>query len=166
MKLKQYSITKLIVLAVVLLGVSGSSTLVYNPAPASAASLSDQARCSGGANSCVCSPSNPNPKICGDPAATGDPIIDCNNDGTTDKGCTLFTKYINPLIRLLAGVAGIAVVIGIIYGGIEYSASAGDPQKAAKAKTHIRNSIVAFIFFLFLYTILKFLIPGGNLVTG
>ncbi len=73
----------------------------------------------------------------------------------------LFAKYINPTVKLLSVAAGIAVVIGIIMGGIQYSASAGDPQKAAQAKGKITKALFGLIAFLFLYSALQFFSPGG-----
>ena len=160
-QLKQVFATSLLLVGVVGSVVfSGSVKTVY-----AATSLTDQAQCQGGVNACVC-PSGATTPDCIDPAATNKPTIDCDNNGSFDAGCTIFSKYLNPFIKLLSFMTGIAVVAGITIGGIQYSASGGDPQKAAKAKTHIRNSIIALITFFFLYAFLKFLIPGGSLTTG
>jgi hypothetical protein len=58
-------------------------------------------------------------------------------------------------------MVGIIVVISLIMGGIEYSTSEGDPQKSAKAKRRITNTLIALIAFFFLYAFLQFLIPNG-----
>ncbi|HEX8227373.1 MAG TPA: hypothetical protein VF572_05910 [Candidatus Saccharimonadales bacterium] len=107
--------------------------------------------------------------LAADPAPGADPAatkysLDCNGDNKPDANCNIISKYLNPFIRVLTVMVAIAVVIGIIVGGIQYSSSAGDPQKAAAAKDRIRNSIIAFIFFLFLYALLRFLIPGGDTI--
>lgn len=75
--------------------------------------------------------------------------------------CDLVQQYLNPFINFLAALVGVAVVISIVIGGIQYGSSAGDPQKAAAAKSRIRNSIIALLTFLFLFALLNFLIPGG-----
>ena len=75
--------------------------------------------------------------------------------------CDLIDKYINPFINFMAALVGIAVVVSIIVGGIQYSSSAGDPQKVTLAKNRIRNAIIALVTFLFLYALLQFLVPGG-----
>ncbi len=64
-------------------------------------------------------------------------------------------------INILSALIGIVIVGSIIYGGIQYSTAGSDPQKVSAAKNRIRNAIIAFIFFLFSYTILNFLVPGG-----
>lgn len=83
-------------------------------------------------------------------------------DGLTAKYC-LYAKYINPLINVLTTIVGIVVVIGIILGAIQFSTSAGDPQKAANGKNHIRNALLGLLAYILLYALLQFLIPGGSL---
>lgn len=78
----------------------------------------------------------------------------------TGKSC-LFDKYINPIVNLLSALVGIVVVGSIIFGGIQYSASAGDPGKAAAAKQRIINSLGALAAFVFLFAFLQWIIPGG-----
>jgi hypothetical protein len=78
--------------------------------------------------------------------------------------CDIVVKYVNPMIRFLILLVGIAVVIGIIKGGIQYMLSTGEPQKAAKAKESIRNAIIALLFYIFLYAMLRFLMPGDYLI--
>jgi len=95
-----------------------------------------------------------------DDTAIVDPAATSGNCKDIQK-CDLITKYINPLVNLLSALVGVAVVISIIIGGIQYSQSAGDPQKAAMARNRIRNAILALIAFIFLYAMLNFLIPGG-----
>ncbi len=89
-----------------------------------------------------------------DPALGGG---DCANV----SDCGLIKTYLNPAIRFIAAFFGVAVVIAIIYGGIQYGSSGGDPQKVASGKKWIINAIVALVAFFFLYALLNFLIPGG-----
>lgn len=91
-----------------------------------------------------------------------DPLADPATKCTKDS-CDLFKKYLNPTIDLLAALVGVAVVFSIIAGGIQYAASAGDPQKAAKAKMHIYNAVLALIAFAFLFGFLQWIVPGGLL---
>jgi uncharacterized membrane protein YjgN (DUF898 family) len=77
--------------------------------------------------------------------------------------CDLITKYVNPFIYFLSAFVGVAVVISIIIGGIQYGSSGGDSSKVTAAKNRIRNSILALITYLFLFALLNFLIPGGLL---
>lgn len=74
----------------------------------------------------------------------------------------LFAKYVNPLIALLSAAVGVVVVISIITGAIQFSSSAGDPQKAANAKNKIRNALLGLLAYLLLYAFLQFIVPGGK----
>jgi hypothetical protein len=87
-----------------------------------------------------------------------DPASNCDRDK-----CDLIKKYLNPLITFFSALVGIAVVISIIHGAIEYSSSGGDPQKAARGKQRITNAIIALVAFTFLFAFLQWLIPGGIL---
>lgn len=77
------------------------------------------------------------------------------------NNCGVIENYVNPAINVLSVVFGIAVVISIVVGGIQYSASAGDPNKVAEARKRISNSILSLVAFIFLYAIIDFLLPGG-----
>ena len=84
------------------------------------------------------------------------------NDGQKAKVC-LYGKYLNPIINLLSAMVGVVVVVGIIVGAIQFSSSAGDPQKAANGKNHIRNALLGLLAYILLYAFLQFMLPGGAL---
>lgn len=81
---------------------------------------------------------------------------DCSKDN-----CDLIGKYVNPAIDLLSLVFGVIAAISLVVGGMQYSTSTGDPQKVSLAKRRIINTIIAVVAYLFLFTFLQFLIPGG-----
>lgn len=87
----------------------------------------------------------------------------CDKDVCCKQTSCLIQRYVNPLIALLSALVGIFVVAGVIIGGIQYSASAGDPQKAAAARARIMKALIALLAFLFLYAFLQFIVPGGKL---
>jgi hypothetical protein len=91
-----------------------------------------------------------------DLAAGIDPATECNSDN-----CDFIAKYVNPAINVLTVSFGLIVVISLILGGIEFSASEGDPQKASRAKSRISNTILALLAYSLLYGFIQFLIPGG-----
>jgi hypothetical protein len=86
----------------------------------------------------------------------GDPAVKC-----TKTNCDLVEKYVNKFIVILSVSFGVIAVASLIAGGIQYSMSAGDSQKVSLAKKRIFNTMVAVVAYLFLYTFLQFLIPGG-----
>jgi hypothetical protein len=85
-----------------------------------------------------------------------DPAIKCSEDE-----CDFVGKYINPGINLLSAAFGLIAVISIIMGGIQYTASGGDPQKVTQAKQRIAKTIVAVLVYFIFYAFLQFLVPGG-----
>jgi hypothetical protein len=91
---------------------------------------------------------------CKDPALSGS----CKSN---DDGCDLIGKYVNPTINLLSIAFGVIAVISLVMGGIQYAASTGDPQKVTLAKRRIYSTVIAVIAYIFLFSFLQFLVPGG-----
>ncbi len=82
--------------------------------------------------------------------------------GTKGSECNKFIKtYINPAIRVLTALIGIAAVLAIIISGIQYSASADDPGMVTKAKERIFGVVVGLVTYAFLLAFLNYLVPGG-----
>jgi hypothetical protein len=100
---------------------------------------------------------DPDAQVC---VVSSDKAAASGNCSNLDK-CDFIMRYLNPFIQLLSALVGVVVVISIVIGGIQYSSSAGDPQRAQAAKNRIRNAIIALITFIFLYALLNFLVPGG-----
>jgi hypothetical protein len=89
------------------------------------------------------------------------PRICCPKGAANEAKDCLYGKYINPAINVLSAIAGVAIVIGILVGSIQYSSSGGDPQKTAQGKGKIVKSIVALVSFMFLFGAIQFMSPGG-----
>lgn len=80
----------------------------------------------------------------------------CNSDGASPINALLLWA-----IGIMSIGVGIAVVIGIIFGGIAYAMSDGDAGKAKEGQEMIANAIIGLFLFIFLYAGANFLIPGG-----
>lgn len=87
----------------------------------------------------------------------------CDSIDSGGAFACIATKYINPLITVLSAIVGVVVAGAIIYGGIEFTTSGGDPQRAASGKKHIASALIGLAMYLFLYTFLQFILPGGLL---
>jgi hypothetical protein len=94
----------------------------------------------------------------GDLTGKADPALGACKDA---NDCGLVKKYVNPLINFLSALVGMAVAFSIIWGAIQFSSSAGDPQKTAAAKDRILKALVALVTYVFLYAFLQWLMPGG-----
>lgn len=73
----------------------------------------------------------------------------------------IIDKYINPFSKLLAGLVGVVSAISLVYAGIQYASSAGDPGKVQAARDRIVKTVIALLAFLFLFGFLQWLVPGG-----
>lgn len=65
------------------------------------------------------------------------------------------------IIRVLSNGVGLVLIGSLIYGGIQYTGSRGDPQSTAMAVNRIRSVVLALIIFIFGYAMLNYLIPGA-----
>lgn len=77
----------------------------------------------------------------------------------------------NPIITLLRGImiflaagTGLAVVGGIVYGGIVYMTARANPGQIQKAEGIIRSAIIGLFLYFFAFAIMNFLVPGGLFV--
>ena len=75
---------------------------------------------------------------------------------------------INPILdmafaffRFLSAGVGLIVVGSIIYAGIQYTASRGNPQSTEAAIKRVISSVTALILYIFIFAIANFLVPGG-----
>lgn len=104
-------------------------------------------------------------ELTGGPEDSGEPDYipnDCNDVNLSEDNCGII-RYLVIFINVLSAVVGLVVVGSIIYGGIQYSMAGSDPQKVSEAKRRIRNAVIALVFFLFMYSLLNYLVPGGVL---
>src|SRR6218665_2828820 len=65
-------------------------------------------------------------------------VANCDN-----QDC-IYKRYINPLVKLLSAAAGVVTVLALVVGGVQYSASDGDPQKIAAAKGLMIKAVIGF----------------------
>lgn len=64
------------------------------------------------------------------------------------------------IIRFLTAGVGLVLVGSLVYAGIQYSASQGDPNNTAAAVKRIKSILGALLLFIFAYAILNYVVPG------
>lgn len=69
--------------------------------------------------------------------------------------------YIVGILKVASGLAGLATLGGVIWGGLMYITARANAGQAEKARLVILNSILGLILFIFMYAILQYLVPGG-----
>ena len=98
---------------------------------------------------------------------TGSPIKKGINDakattGMKAEGEADVNNVVQTIITILIWLVGVLAVIMIIYGGIIYTTSGGDPGKVKKGKDTIIYGIVGLIIAILAFVIVNFVI---NVVT-
>lgn len=78
---------------------------------------------------------------------------------------------INPVLdmafaffRFLSAGVGLLVIGSIIYAGIQYSASRGNPQATEAAIKRVTSSLGALVLYIFLFALANYLVPGGMFI--
>lgn len=85
---------------------------------------------------------------------------ECVGDTLDASNCGII-YYINMFINILSAMVGIVVTGVIIWGGIIYSTSKGDPGKISEGKKKIFNGVSSLAMFIFAYAFLQWVVPGG-----
>lgn len=65
------------------------------------------------------------------------------------------------VLNIMIGLVGIAAVGGLVYAAIMYSSAQDNASQVQQAKDTIRNVIIGVVMFLFMWSGLQYLIPGG-----
>lgn len=71
--------------------------------------------------------------------------------------------YMRDALKLLAGGVGTVIMLVLVWAGIGYITSAGQPENLKAAKKKIENALTALVLFLLTVAIMNFLVPGGLL---
>lgn len=67
-----------------------------------------------------------------------------NSDCVT-KGCVDVNNLVTNAIQWVIGIAGVVAAIFVVYGGISYTTSAGEPNKLQKAKQVIIYALIGLV---------------------
>jgi predicted membrane protein len=79
----------------------------------------------------------------------------------SSKNISPIMDFAFAIIRFLSIGVGIAITIAMIAAGIQYSASEGSAEASTKAKKRIESAITGLVIYIFAFSVLQFLIPGG-----
>ena len=66
----------------------------------------------------------------------------------------------NTIINVIIGVIAFVAVAFIIFGGVQYTTSAGDPGKVKKAKDTILYGIIGLVVSMLAYSIVNFVLAN------
>lgn len=78
-----------------------------------------------------------------------------------DTGSTELNGWLLKTINLLSVMVGVVVAGSIIFAGIQYSTAGGNASQVSAAKGRITMAVLSLLLFLFAFTFLQWLVPGG-----
>jgi hypothetical protein len=92
-----------------------------------------------------------------------DPAVQVSIDlGCKGKGNPILDLTF-AIIRFLSIGVGLVIVGSMVWAGIQYTASRGEPQGTEEAIKRIRSNVTALVLFIFAYAILNYVVPGAVL---
>ena len=95
-----------------------------------------------------------------------DKLGDGQKDSSNIKNISPILDLIYAFIRFMSVGVGIVLAISIIVSGIQYSMSEGNAEITQKAKARIRSAILGLGIYIFAFSMLQFLVPGGVFKPG
>jgi hypothetical protein cdivTM_30108 len=87
--------------------------------------------------------------------ATGAAKEYCNSKKASGK-TTTSDSLVKLVMNTMFYIVGIVSIVMIIYGGMKYTTSSGDPKKVASAKATILYAVIGLIVALFAVAIVQF----------
>lgn len=79
-----------------------------------------------------------------------------------EGNCGIY-KHLTRFVNAASALVGVVVVIMIVVRGIQYSAARDNPQATASARNGIWQALLALMLYLFMFSFLQWLVPGGIL---
>ena len=88
-----------------------------------------------------------------------------NNTAPTLAGCNVkqdntLMPTIKKIIDVIISVLGIAAVVVIVLGGVQYTTSAGDPARVKRAKDTILYGVIGLVVALLAWAIVNFVLTS------
>ena len=84
--------------------------------------------------------------------------LECHAEGAT-LVCTDLNKLIAWFYYFIIGIAGLSAFVMLVWGGVEWLTSAGDPSKIGDAKDKINSAIFGLLIILSSWLILQVINP-------
>lgn len=105
-----------------------------------------------------CTASNGQPGVKTAISIGGSTCVPIGGGGLQGNAIFIYTVSI---LKVVSGLAGLATVGGLLWGGILYITARANASQVEKAKMVMVNSIIGLLLFIFMYAILQYLVPGG-----
>lgn len=89
---------------------------------------------------------------------------DCEKLNLSKSDCIKLNpiiQWVQFFINLITAIIGVGAVIMIIVAGLQYTAARDNPQAIQAARQKMVNVLIGIAAFIFLYSFIQWLIPGG-----
>ena len=90
-------------------------------------------------------------------------VQDSDNGQLNSDNCGII-RYMVIAINALSAIAGMAIVASIMIAGFQYMTARDNSGQVEAARKRITWAIVALAIFIFSYSFLNFVVPGGVLL--
>jgi|SRR3989344_3877422 len=77
------------------------------------------------------------------------------NKATPNLGGTTFGSIITTLLTYILPLAGMVLLLYLLFAGFQYLTSAGDPKKVEQAKERLTSALVGFVIVFAAYWIVQ-----------
>lgn len=93
-------------------------------------------------------------------------FLECDESNPAEPGddpveASALWRILEMVLNIMIGLVGIAAVGGLVFAAIVYSSAQDNASQVQQAKDTIRNVVIGIVMFLFMWTGLQYLIPGG-----
>lgn len=92
-------------------------------------------------------------------ASNGD-LSGCSNLSSNANNKNNLMSTLNVIINVIIGVIGFLAVVMVIYGGVQYTTSAGAADKVKSAKDTIMYGIVGLVIAILAFAIVNFVLSS------
>lgn len=95
------------------------------------------------------------------PILPGAPDINCDPGAACSQGLTDIVAW---LYSFIVGISGLAAFVMIVWGGVQWMTSAGNPTKTSDAKDKIQKALLGLLLILASFLILQVINPDLTLL--
>ncbi|HET9411444.1 MAG TPA: hypothetical protein VFO38_01185 [Candidatus Saccharimonadales bacterium] len=87
--------------------------------------------------------------------------VNCVPIGGSELQTNPIFIYLSAILKVVAGLAGVACVGGFVWGATMYATARANAGQTEKGRMIMLNSVIGLLLFIFMFAILQFLVPGG-----
>ena len=75
------------------------------------------------------------------------------------EGADIIAQMIANILKVAFSIAGLVLLIMLIYSAFELMTAGGDKERAMKAKNRLSNALIGFVILVSVFAIINFILP-------